>query len=294
MDLLLNPPLDESLYMSDEAEVAFIKSQTGIHDPNALKQHIIAVQKKAYDLYSYYCIRTFAFTQTKISTLPAYQHVLTLGRERVGAILLDLGCCFGTDVRKAASDGFPAQNILASDLRPDLWTLGHELFRSTPDTCPIAFLAGDAFDPDFLEPAAPATSPPEVPAPPLASLTRLTQLRGNVTAIHVSALFHLFSEPKQLQLTHALAGLLSPLPGSVIFGSQVGRRAKGIREEVVYSGGHRMFCHSPDSWLAMWEKVFPEGTVKVEVHLQARLAGIQPMMAAEDAASFLVWSVTRL
>ncbi|KAJ7454164.1 hypothetical protein FB451DRAFT_1100012 [Mycena latifolia] len=285
------PPLDASLYKPDEEELKFMKSQTGIQDPDTLKQHIIAVQTKAYDIYSYPCIRAFAFARPKISESPAYQHVLTLGRERDGAILLDLGCCFGTDVRKAASDGFPVQNILASDLHPDFWTRGHELFQSTPDTCPIAFLAGDVFDTDFIEPAPPATSPPQVPAPPLASLTHLTQLRGHVAAIHVSAVFHLFSEPQQLRLVRALAGLLSPLPGSMILGFQVGRRTKGIREEMpVLNDGNHMFCHSPDSWVQMWGEVFPEGTVKVDAHLELGLE----MPAGEENTGFMVWSVTRV
>ncbi|KAJ6509781.1 hypothetical protein DFH09DRAFT_1435498 [Mycena vulgaris] len=292
------PPLDESLYTTVEADVAFLKQQTGIQDLDALKQHIIAFQRKAYDIYNYPCIRNFVFTQTKISTVPAYQNVLTLGREREGAILLDLGCCFGIDVRKAASDGFPSQNILASDIRPDFWTMGHELFRSTPDTCAIAFLAGDALDPEFLEPAASAASPPDVPTPPLASLTCLTQLNGHVAAIHISRVFHLFFEAQQLQLARALAGLLSPAPGSVIFGHHVGRRTKGFREEVICSGGHHMFCHSPESWVVMWGEVFPEGAVKVDVHLRARVLNIEPVMSAGERSAvdtgFLVWSVTRM
>ncbi|KAJ7473476.1 hypothetical protein FB451DRAFT_1339433 [Mycena latifolia] len=268
-------------FQSDEAELEFMKSQTGIQDPDTLKQHIIAVQKKAYDFRTF---RLFTCSATKISALPVYHHVLTLGRERDGAILLDIGCCFGTDVRKAASDGFPVQNILASDLRPDFWTLGHDLFRSTPDTCPVAFLAGDAFDKAFIEPAPPATSPPQVPAPPLASLTRLTQLRGHVAAIHVSAVFHLFSEPQQLQLARAA---LSPP-------RLLGRLAKGLRKEMpVLNDGNHMFCHSPELWMEMWEELFPEGTVKVDAHLNLRAFGLE-RPAAEKNTGFLMWSVTRV
>ncbi|KAJ6465137.1 hypothetical protein DFH09DRAFT_1156173 [Mycena vulgaris] len=289
------PPLDESLYKTDDAELAFIQEQSGIRDRDALKRHIVAVQVKAYDHYPYRCIQSFAFTRTKISRLPAYQHVLTLARERADAILLDLGCCFGIDVRKAVSDGFPAENVLASDLRPDFWKMGHELFRSTPATCPIAFLAGDALDPDFLEPAAPCTSPHAVPAPPLASLTRLTALHGHVAALHVSAVFHLFREPQQLQLARALAGLLSPLPGSVIFGAHGGRRAKGERDDV-YSGrrGHPMFCHSPESWGEMWREVFPPGTVRVDAQLKSRDSEAQTSDEEKSDEGLLVWSVTRV
>ncbi|KAJ7691786.1 hypothetical protein B0H17DRAFT_1285607 [Mycena rosella] len=279
-------PLNESLYYKpDDAEVAFIKEQSGIHDPDALKRHILAVQTKAYDIFGYHCIYTFEFTRYAISKFPVYQHVLSLGRERDGAILLDLGCCLGTDIRMAARDGFPLQNLLASDLRADFWNLGHELFRSTPATCPIAFVAGDALDPDFLAPAAPATSLPEGLAPPLAALTSLTPLRGHVAALHISAVFHFFREPQQLQLARALASLLSPLPGSVIFGSHVGLRAKGVRKSL--SGD--MFCHSPESWTAMWGEVFFEGAVTVDARL-VRYIG-DPNMPPD--VELLVWSVTR-
>jgi len=62
--------------------------------------------------------------------MPAYKDVLKLGQERKGATLLDVGCCFGNDVRKVAADGFPVEQIIASDLKREFWDLGHVLFRS--------------------------------------------------------------------------------------------------------------------------------------------------------------------
>ncbi|KAJ6545835.1 hypothetical protein DFH09DRAFT_1172047 [Mycena vulgaris] len=281
------PPLDESLYKPDDVALALIAEESGIRDPDALRKHILAVQAKAYNLCPYTCIRLFVFTRARISTLPAYPHVLQLARERTGAILLDLGCCFGIDVRTAARDGFPAKNILASDLRSDFWNIGHQLFRSAPATCPIAFLAGDAFDPDFLEPAAPVSAPLEVPAPQLAALTRLTPLHGHVAALYVSLVFHLFPEQQQLQLARVLAGLLSPLPGSVIFGMHVGLPTKGVRKSL--RSGAPMFCHSPESWVAMWAEVFPEGAVRVDAQLQAWLEADKSY-----DGGYLVWCVTRV
>ncbi|KAF8201133.1 hypothetical protein K438DRAFT_637597 [Mycena galopus ATCC 62051] len=283
------PPLDESLFEFPDEDLAFIKAQSGIEDPEALKKHIMGVQTKAYDLYGHACIRRFSFTKPKISNFPVYEQILDLGRN--GGIILDLGCCFGTDIRKCWSDGIAAKNLIASDLRPVFWDLGHELFKTTPETFPITFLAGDALNPDFLEPTAPLASPSEVsgPAPPLSSLTSLTPLRGHVSAIHISSVFHLFFEPQQLQLARALAGLLSPAPGSVIFGSHGGRRTKGFNEKGYCSGGHHMFCHSSESWREMWEEVFPKGMIGVKAELKHR--GERDENA--DTGS-LVWSVTRL
>lgn len=54
----------------------------------------------------------------KLNRFPAYQDLLKLGKERPGALFLDLGCCLGHDVRKAVADGFPITQAIGSDLHP--------------------------------------------------------------------------------------------------------------------------------------------------------------------------------
>ncbi|KAJ6550312.1 hypothetical protein B0H19DRAFT_1298862 [Mycena capillaripes] len=287
-------PLNETLPIRNaksrqEEDFAFVKEQTGIHDADALKRHIIAVQTKAYAIYAFPCIWDFRFAKTRMSRFPAYQDVLKLGREREDAILLDLGCCCGTDIRELARDGFPMHNMIASDILADFWDIGHELFNSTPETFPVVFLAGDAVNPAFLEPSTPAQRGDISDAPPpLATLTSLTPLRGHVSVIHASALFHLFPEAEQLRLARALAGLLLPLPGSLIIGYHVGQRWKGLGPRMrVSSEGKRMFCHSPESWREMWEGLFPDGNVKVDAELERRV------IDGPDGG-VLTWSVTRI
>ncbi|KAH7910777.1 hypothetical protein BJ138DRAFT_1064440 [Hygrophoropsis aurantiaca] len=284
------PPIDQNLYALDEESSTFFKSQTGISDDSALREHILSVQAKAYAFKPYPCIRAFGFTRLKISKLPAYQGVLTLGRERKDAILLDIGCCFGNDARKAVVDGFPVRNVLTSDLRRELWDFGHELFKSTPETFPAHFIAGDALEPSMLEiiPPLDAVNSLDDPCPDLSTLTSLNPVRGRVSAIHASSFFHLFGEQKQLHLARALAGLLSPLPGSVIFGSHVGRRdEKGPLTEPVFGQEINMFCHCPSSWEEMWNTVFKEGMVSVKGKVK---------QVNRDGKPFwmLGWSVTRL
>ena len=43
-------PLDESYYHLDDDELMFYKSQAGITDERALKEHISAVQADAYEV----------------------------------------------------------------------------------------------------------------------------------------------------------------------------------------------------------------------------------------------------
>lgn len=162
------------------------------------------------------------------------------------------------------------------------WDLGHQLFKSTPDSFPVPFVPGDVFDAKLIEPVEPLYDPPSGPPPALSSLTSLTPLRGHVAAIHASAFFHLFDEPQQLAAAKALASLLSPLPGSLIFGSHVGLPQKGYHS--------KMFCHDPESWRQLWDgTVFKAGSVQVQVELRD-----YHDLAAALFGHILYWSVKRL
>ncbi|CAL1715527.1 unnamed protein product [Somion occarium] len=174
---LVVAPIDERLYSLEPDELEFFKSWTKIQDEEELKRHILKSQADAYAVYPYPCIRRFSFTKLKISRFPAYQDLLQLGRERPGALFIDLGCCFGNDVRKAVADGFPVQQALASDLRPGFWEVGHQLFKDTKETFPVPFIPGDVFDIKFVsdEPGKVETT---TELPPLSSLINLTPLLG--------------------------------------------------------------------------------------------------------------------
>ncbi|EMD35921.1 hypothetical protein CERSUDRAFT_115828 [Gelatoporia subvermispora B] len=287
-----NTAFNPNDFNPDGEELAFLKSQTGIDNEDALRDHCFKVQASAYEVFPYNCIRRFNFIRLKIARLPAYPHLLELGKERKGAILLDIGCCFGNDVRKAVLDGYPVDNIIASDIQPEFWQLGHEFFRSAQGTFPVPFIPGDAFDQDFLKRSSPVYDTPETPIPDLQALTTLTPLLGHVSAIHASAFFHLFSEEEQYKLAQSLAGLLSPKPGSMIFGAHSGREVPGLRTEFApKEPGKYMFCHSPESWAELWDgKIFRKNSVKVEVLLissdrAAKASHVVPQMH---------WSVTRL
>ena len=177
----------------------------------------------------------------------------------------------------------------------EFWTLGHKLFKTTPETFPVPFLAGDAFDAAFLAPASPSYAPAPAPTPEeLCALTSLSPLHGRVSAISVCNVFHLFaSESTQAQLARAIAGLLSAEPGSLVIGVHAGRPDAGATVEIGKGGREvPMFYHSPESWAALWDgEIFEKGTVKVE----ARLVLMGDISAAiKKPFWFMEWVVTRL
>jgi len=211
----------------------------------------------------------------------------------------------GNDVRKAVVDGWPVQNVIASDLREgqwspihvernrsditivEFWQCGHELFNSTPETFPAVFIPGDVFGPEFIEPHSPFYEKPQNDRPALKSLVNsLTPMQGHISVIHASSFFHLFNDDGQLEVAQRLASLLSPAKGSIIFGSHVARPEKGWQGSDEYD--ERMFCHSPESWKELWDgQVFERGTVKV-------VADIHTIDTQHGRFFLMRWSVTKV
>ncbi|KAF8173066.1 hypothetical protein BJ912DRAFT_992883 [Pholiota molesta] len=273
-------PLDATLYSVSLEEAAFFKGQTGIDRMNA--------SKFTYSKYRH------KPTMLKISQHPYYPTFLELGIKGDG-IFLDadvaingvVNIIVGNDVRKAISDGYPKENVFATDLRREFWDLGHKLFKTTPENFPIPFICGDIFDERNFDLS--------LNGNPEASQS-LSPLKGRITAIHAAALFHLFDEQYQELLAHRLASLLSPTPGSVIFGSHIGRPVKGFRTEATGLGvlAGSMFCHSESSWSALWDgKVFPQGTVRADVRLEEiKRVDLQPKPGVTYYK--LVWCITKL
>ncbi|TBU44218.1 hypothetical protein BD309DRAFT_56838 [Dichomitus squalens] len=283
----------EKFYNLNEQEIAFFKSATGIHDEAALKEHMIAIQREAYAIHAFPCIRMFSFTKLKLARLPGYEKLLELGKSRKNPIFLDIGCCFGNDVRKLVADGYPMESCMATDLHPEFLKLGHKLFNTTPETYRVPFLAGDSLNPEFLAVTHPFYTKPYTTVPKLSSLTSLNPLHGHVSAISVCSVFHVFDEAGQLQLARAIAGLLSPETGSMLIGVHSGRPEKGTF--ITRAGGRDVstFYHSPESWTALWDgELFVKGTVKVETKLIE--TGGWDFQENTDRYWFLYWCVTRV
>lgn len=169
--------------------------------------------------------------------------------------------------------------------------MGHKLFKTTPESYPAKFLAGDAFDDAHLCPTEPV---PLGPPPPMASVKTLTELRGHISVIHASSFFHLFNEEKQFELAKRVASLLDPSPGSIIFGVQGGTPVEGPIKLFNVEG----FRHSPKSWTELWEEqIFEKGQVKVTTSLAEMDKMVEKLgtpFPAEVQRWWLFWSVERL
>lgn len=126
----------------------------------------------------------------------------------------------------------------------------------------------------------------------LSSLTSLTPLHGKISAIHASSFFHLFGEEQQSEIAYLLGSLLSPAPGSIIFGTHAGSAEKSLQEHKLSSDQRvKIFSHSPESWNALWDEVFVHGKVETRAYLRERT---DLALGGCEISNFLVWSVKRL
>ncbi|KAH0828781.1 major facilitator superfamily domain-containing protein [Lanmaoa asiatica] len=228
----LIPTLDGSLELS-EKQIKFLLHAIRDVDPGAvdaaekIRKRVLEVQSN--EAYPYPCIRGFHYICLFMSDNDAFAHIMKASQStgQVNALLLlDIGCCMGTDLRHLVQSGYPSMGVIGCDIRQDFIDLGHSLYADR-DTCPIAFFVADVFD-ITLRPF-PQTADSVGPA--LKGVRNLNELRGRVKYVYAGALFHLFDEGTQEATARRLATLLDVTEGSgpaLIFGRHSAKAEEGI------------------------------------------------------------------
>ncbi|KAI4085820.1 MAG: hypothetical protein LQ344_008102 [Seirophora lacunosa] len=117
----------------------------------------------------------FRFCELSLSQHPSYARVLASLRDKDHpSKLLDLGCCFGQDIRKLVHDAATPENLIACDLNRQFLDLSYDIFQDRA-TLKTPMLAADLFQPDGP----------------------LKEMEATVDIVHASLLLHLFSWDKQ-------------------------------------------------------------------------------------------------
>ena len=155
---------------------------------------------------------TGGFRFLDLSVGRSAQYASVLSRIKSGSQFLDIGCCFGQDVRRLIFDGAPIANVHGSDLQQPFLDLGYDLFKDHDKLPSSTFIAADVFD------ASPASA--------------LKAFEGKVDIIHAASFFHLFGYQDSATVGRRFIGLLRKQPGGMIFGRQMGNRTAGEYEHL--------------------------------------------------------------
>lgn len=151
-------------------------------------------------------------------------------RLKDGQKFLDLGCCFGQDVRSLVYDGAPPEQIWGTDLQSGFIELGYELFQDK-ETLKSHFLAADVLDTGSC----------------------LAQLDHTIDVTYAGCFFHLFDWEQQVQVAKRIIQLLAAQKGSLVIGKQVGHVTADEKPFQIPSGGI-VWRHNVASFRRMWEE----------------------------------------
>ncbi|KAH8594538.1 hypothetical protein B0O99DRAFT_595467 [Bisporella sp. PMI_857] len=215
-----------------------------------VEAHVYKLRDDAWKVWPYPCIGSFRFLHLDISHSPYYQTLLA--RLRPGnQNLLDLGCCFGQELRQLVYDGVPVSSLYASDLRPDFFQLGYELFNDK-STFTAKFIAADVFD-----------SSPE---------NGLKEIEGEIDIVYAGSFLHLFGWEEQVQACERIVALLKPVKDSVLMGRQIG---DVVSREMVHktNGGQKMYLHNPESFRKLWDEVGEKTGTSWKTEVQVKELG---------------------
>ncbi|KAE9378513.1 methyltransferase domain-containing protein [Stipitochalara longipes BDJ] len=195
-----------------------------------VENHVHKIRDEAWQIWPYPCIGGFRFLDLAISLSPNYPTILErlkTGNEN----FLDLGCCFGQEIRRLVHDGAPSSHLWGADLRPEFFDLGYKLFQDK-DTLQAKFMAADIFDP---------SSP-------------LKDLEGKIDIIYAGSFLHLFNYEQQIAVCKRIVEILRAKKGSFVLGRQAGNVEAGERVHRT-NPAQSMFRHNEESFKKMWAEV---------------------------------------
>ncbi|THW49550.1 hypothetical protein D6C86_08622 [Aureobasidium pullulans] len=203
--------------------------------------HVLRIRDTAWEVFPYPCIGQFRFLDMPLGGFNEYPEILKRlksGNEKY----LDLGCCFGQDIRRLVNDGVPGSVLIGSDLHRGFLDLGYDLFKDK-DNLDSKFIAADVFE----------------------SQSALTPLEGKIDILHTSSFFHLFGYEGQKKIARRVVQLLKPQKDSLLVGRQVGN-VRAHEEESSASGSGNMFLQNVESWKQMWEEIGEETGTQWDVN----------------------------
>ncbi|KAH7327081.1 hypothetical protein BKA65DRAFT_566308 [Rhexocercosporidium sp. MPI-PUGE-AT-0058] len=198
-----------------------------------VEAHVYKIRDEAWEVFPYPCIGEFRFLDLAISLSPDYPTVLQRlksGQEN----FLDLGCCFGQELRKVAYDGAVQNNLYGFDLRAGFFEMGYRLFLDR-ETLKSKFIEADIFDAN----------------------SALSELDGKIDIIYAASFLHLFDYKRQVEVCKRMVRLLRQKKDSLILGRQVGSTiARNFVQET--NEGGIMYRHNGESFKKMWGEVGEE------------------------------------
>lgn len=199
---------------------------------------MILQRDRAWRLFPYPCVGMYEYVRFNLPSYPLHRELLQLIRD--GGKFLDVGCCFGQDIRYLrAQTGIDARNLYGADLRQEFINMGYDLFLDR-DTLPSKIRQADIFDDNCW---------------------MYQELSSGVSVIHLGYVLHLFNYSTQVDMVKRMMRLLDKKPGNMVVGRSVGAEVPG---HYMHPTVGQMYRHSMITFQELWEE---NAGCKVAVYL---------------------------
>jgi len=167
----------------------------------------------------YRCIREGRFAVSRMATNAHYSTLLSTHNGDISKLkIIDIGCCFGTDIRQLLIDGASIDNITAIDQFKEFFLLGLELFDDKKYNSEFYKKHNDfMIESNFLDDTKFYDQ--------LKELLHGVDPRGYYDVVHMGSVLHLLSEEDVAKALEVANTLLKQ--GGLYFGQTVGNSSAG-------------------------------------------------------------------
>eukprot|EP00884_Botryococcus_braunii_P003621 jgi/Botrbrau1/1325/Bobra.0063s0039.1 len=259
---MANAPVEVPYVVSDEPrplgedDLKFLAEYTRCSDHEVLKNRVLQIWRDVKsNLWVFKCIQELMFLHPRIQSHPKTQAVLGEYRDLQSskhdktAFLMEIGSCFGTDLRWLIVEGVDPKDLIATDLTPSYWQYGRKLFDDE-DKLQVETAFGSITDDSLI-----AEGKEDTP---------LAHVRGRVHNVWAGAVLHVLNKESIEKLMANVHLLLRD--GGRLFGTSVGSESAGFFAPTP-DGKSMRYVHSPASLTAALESA---GFSNVEVTLSTR------------------------
>jgi len=218
--------VEQNSVVISDGSVALFKSyrelitkQKSPHDDhywrNVIANKVIEIGKKGLAVKHYRCIREGRFAESRMAQHPRYLKDISGNNQLSNLKIIDIGCCFGSDIRRLLVDGADLNNLTGLDQFQDYWNQGLELFDDLEHKTELSkaktFISASILRDDFYDnlQAHLGYDPKE-----------------SYDIVYMGSVLHLLQESEVHTAIRVASGLLRK--GGVYFGGTVGSIPAGI------------------------------------------------------------------
>jgi len=202
-----------------------------------IKKRVREIRIEALNVHAYKCIKDWYFLLIRIKFNPYYKDII---KDAENKLYLDLGCCFGIEMRQLIVDGAKLQNIIGVDIENSFIEGGFAIFNDK-DKLGDRFITTNFLYNSFID-------------------FILKKFGGPVDVIYAGSIIHLLTENESAKLLSTAFALLKD--GGILLGQTAGASHAGKPSTLLH--GPR-YLHSHDSLINLFKET---GFVDINVNEQ--------------------------